>query len=198
MALLSRLCLGLNPYCGIWVGNHLTSFYVVNFNYSPTHQTQSVIQSSDTSVCTLIQWCYYVFCNYVWNFGWWFFFFYTFINFYCYLGVLIFGLDLIMICVLMSRWLIFWGFSVLAAFAFYWERVSRIGLIHRKHYIHQFAYVIFFFWVNVSMSGPQDIPYVYCVFYVTFVPLRWIYYRYKKWHYYLLVSFTILGICYIP
>jgi hypothetical protein len=32
------------------------------------------------------------------------FLFYTFImNFYCYLGVLIFGLDLIMICVLMSR-----------------------------------------------------------------------------------------------
>ena len=23
----------------------------------------------------------------------------------------------------------------------------------------------FFFWVNVSMLGPQDIPYVYCVFY---------------------------------
>lgn len=37
-------------------------------------------------------------------------------------------------------------------------------------------------------SGPQDIPYVYCFFYVIFVPLRWMYYRYKKWHYYLLVS----------
>ncbi|XP_047308343.1 glycerophosphocholine acyltransferase 1 [Impatiens glandulifera] len=35
-------------------------------------------------------------------------------------------------------------------------------------------------------ARPQDIPYVYCVFYITFVPLRWIYYRYKKWHYYLL------------
>ncbi|XP_058085780.1 glycerophosphocholine acyltransferase 1-like [Magnolia sinica] len=35
-------------------------------------------------------------------------------------------------------------------------------------------------------SRPHDIPYVYCLFYVTFVPLRWIYYRYKKWHYYLL------------
>ncbi|KAL2534322.1 hypothetical protein Adt_07673 [Abeliophyllum distichum] len=35
-------------------------------------------------------------------------------------------------------------------------------------------------------ARPQDIPYVYCVFYVIFVPLRWIYYRYKKWHYYLL------------
>ncbi|XP_074273626.1 glycerophosphocholine acyltransferase 1 isoform X2 [Silene latifolia] len=37
-----------------------------------------------------------------------------------------------------------------------------------------------------DFSGPQDIPLVYCLFYVIFVPLRWIYYRYKKWHYYLL------------
>ncbi|KMZ69557.1 Integral membrane protein [Zostera marina] len=35
-------------------------------------------------------------------------------------------------------------------------------------------------------ARPQDIPYVYCFFYVIFVPLRWMYYRYKKWHYYLL------------
>ncbi|KAJ4953938.1 hypothetical protein NE237_030770 [Protea cynaroides] len=35
-------------------------------------------------------------------------------------------------------------------------------------------------------SRPQDIPYIYCLFYVIFVPLRWIYYRSKKWHYYLL------------
>ncbi|XP_010273972.1 PREDICTED: uncharacterized membrane protein C776.05 [Nelumbo nucifera] len=35
-------------------------------------------------------------------------------------------------------------------------------------------------------SRPQDVPYVYCFFYVIFVPLRWIYYRFKKWHYYLL------------
>ncbi|CAL5398540.1 unnamed protein product [Camellia sinensis] len=35
-------------------------------------------------------------------------------------------------------------------------------------------------------ARPQVIPYVYCVFYVTFVPLRWIYYRFMKWHYYLL------------
>jgi hypothetical protein len=40
----------------------------------------------------------------------------------------------------------------------------------------------------VMFAGPQDVPYVYCLFYVIFVPLRWIYYRYKKWHYYLLVS----------
>jgi len=36
-------------------------------------------------------------------------------------------------------------------------------------------------------ARPQDIPLVYCFFYVIFVPLRWIYYRFKKWHYYLLV-----------
>ncbi|KAL2338758.1 hypothetical protein Fmac_013204 [Flemingia macrophylla] len=35
-------------------------------------------------------------------------------------------------------------------------------------------------------ARPQDVPYVYCLFFVTFVPLRWIYYRFKKWHYYLL------------
>ncbi|GAV72972.1 DUF2838 domain-containing protein [Cephalotus follicularis] len=35
-------------------------------------------------------------------------------------------------------------------------------------------------------ARPQDVPYVYCLFYVVFVPLRWIYYRFKKWHYYLL------------
>ncbi|CAH2079492.1 unnamed protein product [Thlaspi arvense] len=35
-------------------------------------------------------------------------------------------------------------------------------------------------------ARPQDIPLVYCLFYVIFVPLRWIYYRFKKWHYYLL------------
>ncbi|KAI3867039.1 hypothetical protein MKW98_000252 [Papaver atlanticum] len=35
-------------------------------------------------------------------------------------------------------------------------------------------------------SRPQDIQYVYCFFYLTFVLMRWIYYRFKKWHYYLL------------
>ncbi|XP_027175638.1 uncharacterized membrane protein C776.05 [Coffea eugenioides] len=35
-------------------------------------------------------------------------------------------------------------------------------------------------------ARPQDVPYAYCLLYVIFVPLRWIYYRYKKWHYYLL------------
>ncbi|XP_062091100.1 glycerophosphocholine acyltransferase 1 [Humulus lupulus] len=35
-------------------------------------------------------------------------------------------------------------------------------------------------------ARPQDIRYIYCLFYVIFVPLRWIYYRFKKWHYYLL------------
>ncbi|XP_068647079.1 glycerophosphocholine acyltransferase 1-like [Aristolochia californica] len=35
-------------------------------------------------------------------------------------------------------------------------------------------------------ARPHDIPYIYCLFFVTFVPLRWIYYRFKKWHYFLL------------
>ncbi|KAH0672693.1 hypothetical protein KY290_024923 [Solanum tuberosum] len=35
-------------------------------------------------------------------------------------------------------------------------------------------------------AKPQDIRYVYSFFYLIFVPLRWIYYRFKKWHYYLL------------
>ncbi|GER36041.1 hypothetical protein STAS_12365 [Striga asiatica] len=39
-------------------------------------------------------------------------------------------------------------------------------------------------------ARPQDVRYLYCLFYVIFVPLRWIYYRYKKWHYYLLLSLT--------
>ena len=33
-----------------------------------------------------IQWCYYVFCNYVWNFGWWF----SYLHFY-YQLLLLFG-----------------------------------------------------------------------------------------------------------
>ncbi|KAI5067445.1 hypothetical protein GOP47_0017973 [Adiantum capillus-veneris] len=35
-------------------------------------------------------------------------------------------------------------------------------------------------------SRPQDIPLLYCLFFIVVVPLRWIYYRSKKWHYYLL------------
>lgn len=48
--------------------------------------------------------------------------------------------------------------------------------------------VLFDLCFDLECLGPQDIPYVYCLFYVTFVPLRWLYYKYKKWHYYLLVS----------
>lgn len=35
-------------------------------------------------------------------------------------------------------------------------------------------------------SRPQDIPQLYCLFLLVMAPLRWIYYRFKKWHYYLL------------
>ncbi|KAL7091845.1 hypothetical protein ABFS83_12G126400 [Erythranthe nasuta] len=52
-------------------------------------------------------------------------------------------------------------------------------------------------------ARPQDVRYLYCLFYVIFVPLRWIYYRYKKWHYYLLdfcyyanTIFLIMLLCY--
>ena len=44
----------------------------------------------------------------------------------------------------------------------------------------------------VKCSGPQDIPYAYCFFYITFVPLRWIYYWFKKSHYYLLVCCSLV------
>ncbi|KAL6952284.1 glycerophosphocholine acyltransferase [Sarracenia purpurea var. burkii] len=46
-------------------------------------------------------------------------------------------------------------------------------------------------------ARPQDIPYVYCLFYVTFVPLRWIYYRIKKWHYYLLDFCYYANACFL-
>lgn len=35
-------------------------------------------------------------------------------------------------------------------------------------------------------SRPQDIPSLYCLFFICVAPLRWIYYRFKKWHYFLL------------
>nr|XP_024399926.1 uncharacterized membrane protein C776.05-like isoform X2 [Physcomitrium patens] len=33
-------------------------------------------------------------------------------------------------------------------------------------------------------SRPDAIPKLYCLFFITVAPLRWIYYRMKKWHYY--------------
>ncbi|EPS63258.1 hypothetical protein M569_11528, partial [Genlisea aurea] len=35
-------------------------------------------------------------------------------------------------------------------------------------------------------SSPESVPDLYCVLLAILVPLRWIYYRYMKWHYYLL------------
>ncbi|KAJ7524080.1 hypothetical protein O6H91_18G076800 [Diphasiastrum complanatum] len=35
-------------------------------------------------------------------------------------------------------------------------------------------------------SRPQDIPKLYCLFFLTIAPLRWVHYRIRKWHYYLL------------
>ncbi|KAM7519665.1 hypothetical protein LguiB_018627 [Lonicera macranthoides] len=51
------------------------------------------------------------------------------------------------------------------------------------HFLGVLAFGSFCF---VLGARPQDIRYVYCLFYFIFVPLRWIYYRYKKWHYFLL------------
>lgn len=51
------------------------------------------------------------------------------------------------------------------------------------HFLGVIAFGTFCFLLG---ARPQDIRYVYCLFYLIFVPLRWIYYRYKKWHYYLL------------
>ncbi|KAJ0759302.1 putative glycerophosphocholine acyltransferase 1 [Helianthus annuus] len=51
------------------------------------------------------------------------------------------------------------------------------------HFLGVFSYGAFCF---ILGARPQDVRYIYVLFYITFVPLRWIYYRYKKWHYYLL------------
>ncbi|XP_071689355.1 LOW QUALITY PROTEIN: glycerophosphocholine acyltransferase 1-like [Rutidosis leptorrhynchoides] len=54
-----------------------------------------------------------------------------------------------------------------------------------SHFMGVFAFGGFCF---ILGARPQDIRYVlyYCLIYITFVPLGWIYYGYKKWHYYLL------------
>lgn len=98
-----------------------------------------------------------------------------------------------MICFQMFRWLICLGFLGLGASVSFWERVSEANWLMEwlefifKAFVDLFIF-FFSFSVDFQFSGPQDIPYVYCLFYVIFVPLRWIYYRFKKWHYYLLVS----------
>ncbi|GBG60918.1 hypothetical protein CBR_g16039 [Chara braunii] len=45
------------------------------------------------------------------------------------------------------------------------------------------AFGLFFFLLG---ARPQDIPYMYCMFFITVIPLRWVYYRSRKWHYFLL------------
>lgn len=84
------------------------------------------------------------------------------------------------------RWLIWWVFLGLGHFALFWVQVSGTSYTLIKP-IWNWFFLNFNFFFD---SGPKDIRYVYCLFYVIFVPLRWIYYRYKKWHYYLLVSST--------
>lgn len=73
----------------------------------------------------------------------------------------------------------------MVASAFSWQQVS-VNLFQCFSLESINSYIVSFFTL-FECSGPQDIPYVYCLFYVFFVPLRWIYYKFKKWHYYLLV-----------
>ena len=51
------------------------------------------------------------------------------------------------------------------------------------HLLSVLGFCGFFFLLGAS---PQHVPIVYCLLYFVFVPLRWIYYRFKKWHYFLL------------
>lgn len=112
------------------------------------------------------------------------------------MDVLIYGSDLSILL-----WFVFWcvGDTSFGG-ACFWRVLLSIGSewVELFWFIESFKYTNCLWdslFVDISMSGPQDIPYVYCLFYVIFVPLRWIYYRFMKWHYYLLVSFTILRIC---
>ncbi|KAI3524768.1 hypothetical protein L2E82_02834 [Cichorium intybus] len=69
------------------------------------------------------------------------------------------------------------------------EKIAQRAEEHERfinkvtHFMGVFAFGGFCF---ILGARPQDIRYVYCLIYITFVPLRWMYYRYKKWHYYLL------------
>lgn len=69
------------------------------------------------------------------------------------------------------------------------ERIAKQAEEHEK-FINKVTYLCgvlgFGGFCFLLGARPQDVPYIYCLFYFTFVPLRWIYYRYKKWHYYLL------------
>eukprot|EP00897_Mesotaenium_endlicherianum_P005300 jgi/Mesen1/4799/ME000243S03976 len=59
-----------------------------------------------------------------------------------------------------------------------------------EHFINKVTYcvgvVTFGIFCYLLGSRPQDIPYLYCAFFLSATPLRWIYYRSKKWHYFLL------------
>ncbi|MCO5579509.1 hypothetical protein L7F22_033364 [Adiantum nelumboides] len=59
-----------------------------------------------------------------------------------------------------------------------------------EHFLNQVTYCLgvlsFGLFCYLLGSSPCDIPRLYCLFFIFVVPLRWIYYRVKKWHYYLL------------
>ena len=69
-------------------------------------------------------------------------------------------------------WYVFWclGDSTFGGSRFWRLLLSiRSEWVELVWFIESITYtnllMWFFFWVSVSMSGPQDIPYVYCVFY---------------------------------
>jgi hypothetical protein len=62
-------------------------------------------------------------------------------------------------------------------------RMTPLGLSSSKPHFNELDCVL-----CLVVAGPDDIPYLYCLFFITVAPLRWIYYRIKKWHYYLLVQ----------
>ncbi|KAH1209435.1 putative membrane protein [Glycine soja] len=65
--------------------------------------------------------------------------------------------------------------------------INKVGIFFFLIQVTHLLGVLGFGWFCFIFGArPQAVPLVYCLFYVVFVPLRWIYYRFKKWHYYLL------------
>ncbi|KAI5067401.1 hypothetical protein GOP47_0017929 [Adiantum capillus-veneris] len=59
-----------------------------------------------------------------------------------------------------------------------------------EHFLNKVTYCLgvlsFGLFCYLLGSSPRHIPRLYCLFFIFVVPLRWMYYRIKKWHYYLL------------
>ncbi|KAJ7282185.1 hypothetical protein O6H91_09G039800 [Diphasiastrum complanatum] len=85
------------------------------------------------------------------------------------------------------------------------QKIAKQADEHEK-FLNKVKYClgVFFFGTFCYLLGsrPQVIPKLYCLFFLTIAPLRWLYYRSKKWHYYLLdfcyyanVIFMIMLMC---